>query len=301
MRRGRCEREGGTVIDKARFQDQVRKLKRLIREDSTVRARFDADGDGEISGAEWERAVATLRRQMEQREAQSPGAAMAAYEAMRANEASPAGGSGLDSCAEVVVKQLVERREVFLGYETSNRYVFTDRSTGRELGGADEDSGGFGGFMSRQFLGPARPLNLSITDTTRGVGMEGRRPFRLFAFIQPPTLTLTGTGGPLGTVRRIWPLVIRRRYEVRTGNGAGPGLLIDGTLLHPWTFPVKKRGRQVACILKKWSGIGREMFTDADTFLVRFEDPALSTDERRLLLAAALAIDFDFFEKKPRN
>jgi uncharacterized protein YxjI len=75
-------------------------------------------------------------------------------------------------------------------------------------------------------------------------------------------------------------------------------LRIEGTLLHPWTFPVKKGDRQVACILKKWSGIGKEAFTDADTFLVRFEDAGLSENERRLLVMAALAIDFDFFEKK---
>jgi hypothetical protein len=289
------------MIDAQVLREEIRNLKRLIRDDPAVRARYDVDGDGEISGEEWEKAVQLLRQELERNAVQPAAASLAAFEAVRGTHAPSAGTSPLLSCPEILVKQQVELREAVFGYETSNSYVFRDLTTGAELGGADEASGGFGGFLARQFLGPGRPLNLAITESSGGVWTEGKRPFSLIAFIKPPTMTVTWGQGPLGTIRRIWPLLIRRRYEIRVANKAGPGLLIDGTLFHPWTFPVMKRGRQVACILKKWSGLGREMFTDADNFLVRFEDPGLSVAERRLLLAAALAIDFDFFESKPRH
>ena len=65
-----------------------------------------------------------------------------------------------------------------------------------------------------------------------------------------------------------------------------------------WTFPFKQHGRERAKILKKWSGIGYELFTDKDTFLVEFLDPTLSVDERALVLAASLYVDLMFFENK---
>ena len=286
------------MIDAEVLRQELRNLKRLIRDDPAVRARYDLNNDGEISGEEWEQAVALLRQRLEQSPPQSVAAARATYEALRGPLSSSDGSPSLDTCREIVVKQQVEMTEVFVGIETCNSYVFRDATTGAELGGAQEESNGFGGFLMRQFLGPGRPLKLSITDTARSAWLEGKRPFSLIAFIRPPTMTVTCQQGQLGTIRRVWPLIIKRKYELSLGNYGGPGLLIDGTIFHPWTFPVKKQGRQVACILKKWSGIGKEMFTDADTFMIRIEDRSLSAAERRLLLAAALAIDFDFFESK---
>ena len=100
-------------------------------------------------------------------------------------------------------------------------------------------------------------------------------------------------------MQRIWPLVLCRRYRIRVSRG--PAMMIDGSLFRPWTFPVRKSGREVARIEKKWSGVGRELLSDADTFMVRFLDPSLGAAERRLLIAAALVVDFDFFESDPRG
>lgn len=278
------------MIDEQHFREEVRNLKALLRDDPSVRAQYDLDGDGQIDSAEWDHALQVLREELERRAPSEPQVVEPAVDT---------GAPGLVTCSEVAVKQLVEHREVFLGYETSNRYVFVEPTTGAELGGCDEESTGVGGFLSRQFLGPARPLTLNATDNSRGVWMEGRRPFHFLGFIQPPTMTVNWNHGPLGTIRRVWPLVFWRRYEIQVAGGDGLDLRVDGTLFRPWTFPVMKGGRQVACILKKWSGIGKEVFTDADTFLVRFEDAGLTESERRLLVMAALAIDFDFFEKNP--
>ena len=65
-----------------------------------------------------------------------------------------------------------------------------------------------------------------------------------------------------------------------------------------WTFPFMARGAQVARVQKKWSGLLAEVFTDKDNFAVDFGDGALGETERRLVLAAAIFIDLQYFEKK---
>ena len=288
------------MVDDRVFREELRNLKGLIRNDPTVATRYDLDGDGEISGHEWEQAVAGLREALENRHEGSGQAAEAVFESVRSStNASSSDRPSLANCGEVVVKQRVERLEVFGGYECSNRYLFFDPHTGIEIGGADESTGGVGGFLSRAFLGPARPLNIDMTDPAQGVWLQARRPFSLLGFVKPPTMAIHSNEGLLGTVTRIWPLVLRRRYRICVANRFDSELMIEGSLFRPWSFPVEKNGRPVGCIQKKWSGAGRELFTDADTFLVRFEDPGLDAAERRLLVAAAIAIDFDFFETSP--
>ena len=51
---------------------------------------------------------------------------------------------------------------------------------------------------------------------------------------------------------------------------------------------------------KQWSGLLKEAFTRADTFTISFDDPGLSLIERKLILAAAIAIDIDYFEQKQK-
>jgi hypothetical protein len=289
------------MIDEQVFRDEVRNLKTLIRDNPEVQAKYDLDGDGEISGTEWDQAVEALRTELERNPLAGNEAAQAVFENVRSGDPIATGRPSLATCREVVVRQRVEKREIFYGYECSNRYVFIDPSCGDELGGADESSGGFGGFLCRTFLGPARPLNLDITDPGQGIWMEAKRPFNPLGFVKPPTLTVNWNHGMLGTVTRIWPLVFRRRYRVSVANQFGSNLVIDGSLFRPWTFPILKNGRAAGQIQKKWSGVGRELFTDADNFLVRFDDPGLDAAERRLLIAAALAIDYDFFERSPND
>ncbi|MEM7245119.1 MAG: phospholipid scramblase-related protein [Acidobacteriota bacterium] len=282
-------------MSEAAFRDAVRELKRLLRDDPSVLARYDVDGDGEISGEEWEMAVAQLRREMTASSAGPAAAGRAAYERMREQEPVAA---GLATCRSVVVKQLVEMREVVVGYEQANRYVILDSVTGRELGGADESSSGTGGFLVRQFLGSGRPVDVNVTDQEAGWAAEATRPFSILGDFSPPELLALSTDGqPVGTVRRKWPIFIKRRYRITVGDKPGGDMMIDGSILSPWTFPVFRGGRQVALIKKKWSGGGRELLTDADTFHVSFDDPRLSVTDKRMLVIATLVIDFDYFER----
>jgi uncharacterized protein YxjI len=66
-----------------------------------------------------------------------------------------------------------------------------------------------------------------------------------------------------------------------------------------WNFKmVDASGRELGTITKKWAGIGRELFTSADNYIIALDDslqqnPAIVA----LLLAAGLAIDVVFKER----
>ena len=72
-------------------------------------------------------------------------------------------------------------------------------------------------------------------------------------------------------------------------------------MFKPWTFNVMADHVQVGSIKKQWSGLLKEAFTKADTFTVSFDHPGLSVTDRKLILAAAIAIDIDYFEQKDKN
>ncbi|CAG2162276.1 unnamed protein product [Oppiella nova] len=64
-----------------------------------------------------------------------------------------------------------------------------------------------------------------------------------------------------------------------------------------WTLLAKDSDRNVGKISKKWSGLLREHFTDADVFGVNFPGDQ-DVRAKALLMAATFLIDFMFFEKK---
>ncbi len=66
-----------------------------------------------------------------------------------------------------------------------------------------------------------------------------------------------------------------------------------------WNFKfLKTGGREIGTVTKKWAGLGRELFTSADNYVISITDPAMTSPAiSALLLAAGLAIDIVFKEK----
>jgi uncharacterized protein YxjI len=67
-----------------------------------------------------------------------------------------------------------------------------------------------------------------------------------------------------------------------------------------WNFKVVMTdGQTVGTVTKKWAGLGKELFTSADTYVIALEPSAPDDDTSKiLLLAAGLAIDTVFKEGK---
>ena len=66
-----------------------------------------------------------------------------------------------------------------------------------------------------------------------------------------------------------------------------------------WNFQLLgSAGEELGRVTKKWSGLGKELFTTADTYVITISDAAAGRREiAQLLLAAGLAIDTVFKEK----
>jgi len=180
---------------------------------------------------------------------------------------------GLDAIA---VKQKKEWGEILTGWETRNRYGVMDPQ-GTEILLAGEDPGM---FFSRMFLSSWRPFNMSITSPDGSPVLKLKRPFR---WIFHEVTVFAASGENLGTVKREFDW-LRRIYNIFDPSGIHL-LKIVGPFFHPWTFNVFQGDRQIGKISKKWSGLGKEMFTDADNFGIAFP-PDLDVRAKALLLGA---------------
>jgi hypothetical protein len=194
---------------------------------------------------------------------------------------------------QLVVSQ---RREIaeLVGFESRNKYDIVNQR-GERVGYAAEQQKGILGFLLRQGLGHWRPFDIFIFDFERQLQMVAHHPFRWFF----QRLELRGSDGtPLGSVQRRWGL-IRRVFDVE--DAAGRVLLtVSAPIWRPWTFEFTRpdETRTMAAVRKKWSGLLREAFMDADNFQIELGPGPLTLLERKLLLAAALFIDLLYFENK---
>jgi uncharacterized protein YxjI len=59
-----------------------------------------------------------------------------------------------------------------------------------------------------------------------------------------------------------------------------------------WNFRFAANDRELAHVTKKWAGIGKEMFTSADNYMLEISESVPSGDAtRQLILAAVMCID----------
>ncbi|MFT5225852.1 MAG: hypothetical protein ACI8XX_001604 [Polaribacter sp.] len=59
-----------------------------------------------------------------------------------------------------------------------------------------------------------------------------------------------------------------------------------------WDFYFRNNGKEFAHVSKKWAGLGREMFTSADNYMLEISDNVPENDDvRKLILAAVMCID----------
>jgi len=189
------------------------------------------------------------------------------------------------------VQQVFEMAELF-GLETRNKYRIRDEN-GRDLLYAAEQQKGVLGFLFRQLFGHWRSFEVHFFDAARQPVMRGIHPFRFFF----QCLELRSRDDRLiGTIERQFS-IFTKRFHVHDAQGRVV-LEVTSPLWKVWTFPFMRGGREQARVAKKWSGLGSELFTDRDNFLVEYLERSLTEDERALVLAAAIYIDLMYFEVK---
>ena len=123
---------------------------------------------------------------------------------------------------------------------------------------------------------------------------EHGRPLYGIGIIQDMTEVKTAEGERLGAIQRRWAW-LRRIYVVEDAVGQVVANIF-GPILRPWTFELRVGEQVQGTITKRWSGLLKEAFTDADNFGVdmgTLGDPQL----KALAFAATVLIDVVHFER----
>jgi Scramblase len=189
------------------------------------------------------------------------------------------------------VRQIHEWGEILVGWETRNRYEASGLD-GNFMLYIGETGEGWGNALLRN-LWPFRRVELECMTQggTRALSIEQPWTF-FFTYVE----VKAWDGRLLGTLQQRFGL-LRRTFDLCSPGGAVLATL-EGPLWRPWTFYVKQHGETVATIRKQWSGLGKEMFTDADHFGVEFHPGLTDTRLRQMVLAATLMVDLCYFEER---
>ncbi|KAH8297694.1 hypothetical protein KR054_005775 [Drosophila jambulina] len=211
----------------------------------------------------------------------------------------PRGLEYLTTIDQLLVKQKVELLEAFTGFETNNKFSIKN-ALGQKVYYAVEDND----CCTRNCCGPSRPFDMRVFDNYQQEVIHMHRPLACSSCLFPCCLQSIEVSAPpgnvIGTIEQEWSIC---SPSFRILNHIGDTVLrIQGpfctfSLCGDVEFDVVSlTGEKVGKISKQWSGLAREIFTDADFFGISFP---LDLDVRMkaVLLGATFLIDAMFFEK----
>ena len=202
----------------------------------------------------------------------------------------------IESSPQLVIKQIKEWVEIVINFETRNKYEISTASGGR-VGYIIERDGGFFDTVKRLFLRSHRPLDVDIFDPdSRNIFHLSRNFFFFFSDLYIHDMDKQ----KLGSIHRRFG-IIYKKYDLLDKYG-NLFARISAPIWRLWTFPVtSSTGQKVGVISKKWQGLLKEAFTDADSFVVDYGSENWTAEQKVVLLCAAISIDFDFFEDNQAN
>jgi hypothetical protein len=199
--------------------------------------------------------------------------------------------TALTSSPQLLIRQVRELAEIIINFETVNKYMIFAHD-GAPCGQIIERGSGFLSVLKRLILRSHRPFVIDVFDAAGKSLLTFDRPF--FWFFSDISVKNTG-GEVLGSAHRKFG-IINKIYELRDGHGQ-PFARINSSLFKIWTFAIRDaNGNEVSRISKKWTGALKEVFTDADNFMIEFGSQTWTQSQRAVILASSISVDFDFFE-----
>ena len=167
--------------------------------------------------------------------------------------------------------------------------------TNQQIGVAKEEPGGLVKFLRLLINKLLLPNKINVYDTyDQSIAFTIQKPFSLFSSKVSVT---TGSGKYLGYFQskvftigggfRVYDPAGRQVAEIK-GDWKG------------WNFKfLNEAGQEMGTITKKWAGIGKELFTTADNYIIALnETQTFEPKQVILLLAAGLAVDIVYKENK---
>lgn len=188
------------------------------------------------------------------------------------------------------IQQVAEGLEIFLGWESRNKYRILDENES-PIAFAAEEKTGLSGHILRQFLGHWRSFKVAVFDQNKQKHLSLHFPFRWFLkslYVSSPD------GRRIGHLHQRFAF-FRKKFDVFDSNGVLIAS-INSSWFKFWTFEFFSRERKLGTLQKKWSGALTEIFTDKDNFTLSFADPGLSEGTKSLMLATCLMVDIVYFE-----
>jgi uncharacterized protein YxjI len=170
-------------------------------------------------------------------------------------------------------------------FELRNEYRLFDQS-GAQIGSVRQIRQGLVALVAR--IGTdwdiALPVRLEVRDAGAGVVLELYKPWLRLA------VDVTDSSGvPMGSIRKK-VRIGKARFVLLDASGNEVGE-VKAQNWRAKDFTVRDgNGHVIAQVTKKWRGLARELFTDADTYVVELQPQALDP-VRSLAFGAALAVD----------
>jgi len=223
----------------------------------------------------------------------------------------PPGLEYLTLLDQIVIKQQVELLEVLTGFETRNRYRMLN-SMGQQCYFAKEDSA----CCHRQCCGGGRGFKMRITDNANQEVLLIDRPFKCcagccwFANTDCCSMELTifdSQGQTCGHVRQQrsgcvphYLLFDANMQELGRIRGICSRMCCPCCRDVPFPITTPDENVEIGEITKQWTGVVKEIFTDADTFCVTFPMD-MDVRAKAVFVGAAFLIDFMYFENNNNN
>ncbi|GAB0100823.1 Phospholipid scramblase [Sergentomyia squamirostris] len=212
----------------------------------------------------------------------------------------PPGLEYLTQIDQLLVHQKIELLEVLTACETNNKY-WIKNSMGQKVFWAIEEND----CCTRSCFGRMRPLDLRIFTPDENQAIHLFRALKCDSCCFPCCLQTMEVSSPpgnvIGTVEQEWsicsPLFTLKDHTGRTVlriEGPFCTISICGSDVNFQVLTLD--GQVVGKISKQWSGLARELFTDADHFGINFPMD-LDVRMKAVLLGACFLIDLMYFEK----
>ncbi|XP_051873650.1 phospholipid scramblase 1 [Pristis pectinata] len=211
----------------------------------------------------------------------------------------PPGLEYLTQIDQLLVHQQVELLEALTGFETNNKFQIKN-ALGQQIYFAAEEND----FCTRNCCGNMRPFDMKIVNTFGQQIMSLYRPLKCTGCCCPCCLqeieVMAPPGQPIGYIIETWHPFLPK-FTVQNEKRE-PVLKIGGPFCvcgcGDVDFQVTnlEETETIGKITKQWTGVLKELLTDADNFGIQFPMD-LDVKVKATLLAATFLIDFLYFEK----
>ena len=171
--------------------------------------------------------------------------------------------------------------------ELTNEYTILDEE-GNAAGAIRQEGQSKARKLLRAFTSVDQFLthHLSVYDATGTKILALTRPAKI---MKSKVLVADGAGAPVGSIEQ-QNVIGKIRFGFLGSQGEAIGG-VNAENWRAWNFSITDAaGTEIGRITKKWSGIGKEMFTTADNYMVEI-DADVTGPLRLLALAAAAGVD----------